>query len=119
MLSLARAMVLTTVVLLLVAIIAAQDTLSHGSGTYFAIFMFAPFVLGPAIVVWFKPIASKFTIWAMCSAFASTIYLAAGSPYRYESELAGWRVISIAMYAAIFISVIGSTIMAWTLAARS
>lgn len=119
MLNIARAMVLTTVVLLLVAMIAAHDTLSHGSGTYFATFMFVPFVLAPAIVVWFKPTAGKFTIWAVCSAFASTIYLAAGSPYSYERELIGMRVISSAMYAAIFISVVGATFMAWLIAARS
>jgi hypothetical protein len=116
----ARAMVLTTVIALLVAMIAAHDTLSHGSGTYFATFMFVPFVVMPGILVWFKPpTAGMFTIWAVCSSFASIIYLAAGSPYSYERELAGWQVIAAAMYTAIFISVVGATIMAWTLAARS
>jgi hypothetical protein len=113
----ARAMVLTTVIALITAMIAAHDTLSHGSGTYFATFMFVPFVVAPGILVWFKPDARSFTIWAVCSTFASTIYLAAGSPYSWERELIGWHVIAAAMYTAIFISVVGSTIMAWTLAA--
>jgi hypothetical protein len=115
----ARAMVLTTVVALITAMIAAHDTLSHGSGTYFATFMFVPFVVAPGILVWFKPAARSFTIWAVCSTFASTIYLAAGTPYSWERELIGWQVIAVAMYTAIFISVVGSTIMAWTLAARA
>lgn len=112
-------MVLTTVIALMTAMIAAQDTLSHGSGTYFATFMFVPFAIAPGILVWFKPSARSFTLWAICSGFASIIYLAAGSPYAYERELIGWRVISSAMYVAIFIAVVGSTIMAWTLAARA
>jgi hypothetical protein len=81
--------------------------------------MFMPFALAPAILVWFKPTTGKFTIWAACSAFASVIYLAAGSPYADERELVGMRVISTAMYAAIFVSVVGATIAAWTLAARA
>lgn len=115
----ARAMVLTTVVALFTAMIAAHDTLNHGSGTYFATFMFVPFVVAPGILVWFKPATRSFVIWAVCSTFASTIYLAAGSPYSWESELVGWHVIAAAMYVAIFVSVVGSTIMAWTLAASA
>ena len=115
----ARAMVLTTVVALMTAMIAAQGTLSHGSGTYFATFIVVPFIVAPGILVWFKPRAHSFGIWAVCSGFASIIYLAAGTPYSWERELAGWQVIVGAMYTAIFISVVGSTIMAWTLAAST
>lgn len=116
--NIARAMVLTTVVALMVAMIAAQRTLSHGSGTYFAVFMFVPFVLAPGILVWFKPTAGSFTIWAVCGTFASTIYFAAGSPYSYERELAGWHIVAAAMYVAVFIACVGSTIAAWSLAGR-
>lgn len=115
----ARAMVLTTVIALIVAMIAANDVLSHSSGTYFATFMFVPFVLAPGILVWFKPTTGSFVIWALCSLFASTIYFTAGDPYSFERERAGWRVIELAMYTASFISCVGSTIVAWSLAARA
>lgn len=117
--ALARGMVFTTAVLLFIAMITAHKVLSHGSGTYFATFMFVPFAMGPAILVWFRPTARSFTMWALCCAFASILYLAGASPYSYERALPYWPLISLCMDGAMFIGFVGSTIMAWTLAARS
>lgn len=99
---LARVIVLVTVVLVFTAMITAHS-LDHRSNAYFATFMFVPIVLGPAVLALFRPIARTFTIWALSSAFASTMYLLGA-----ERAL-----VSLVMYAAILTAFVGSTALAW------
>src|SRR5687768_757236 len=87
----ARGLVIATAAFLLFAIIAAASVLSHGSGTFMALLVFAPILLAPGALVWWKPQSRSLSAWAIWSFIASLSYLIGGSPYYHERQLPGWQ----------------------------
>ncbi|HSD91123.1 MAG TPA: hypothetical protein VLB44_26555 [Kofleriaceae bacterium] len=115
----ARTMVLASTVAAITAVIAADTVIDHGSGTYFALIIFTPFLLLPGLLVWLKPEARSLVLWAVWSGIGGIVYGIGGSPYRYERERVYWPWVSWSIGTAIAIAVFGSVVLAFVMAARS
>jgi hypothetical protein len=115
----ARGLVIATAASMLVAVIAAAKVLSHGSGTFGALVIFAPILVAPGALVWWKPQARFLSIWAIWSFIASVIYLIGGSPYYYERELPDWQCVQWPTWIAILFAIVGATALSFAMAAKA
>lgn len=114
-----RAFVIACGITALAAIGFATSVLSHGSGTFFARLIALPLIVAPGALVWWQPRARWFAVWGMVAAFVSILLLILGNPYRSEEELRGWSDVEATTWFTIAITVVGSTVAAFLLAARA
>jgi hypothetical protein len=115
----ARGLVIATTACLLFAIVAAAKVLSHGSGTFMALVVFAPILLLPGALVFWKPQPRFLSVWAIWSFIASVVYLIGGSPYYYERELPDWQCVQWPTWIAILITIVATTILSFAMAAKA
>ena len=114
----ARGLVIAVAVSIVFAVVAANRVLSHGSGTYYALMIFAPILLLPGVLVWWKPQPRFLAVWSIWSFISSVLYLIGGSPYYWERELPDWPPVQWATWIAIGLAVVGSADLAYMIAAR-
>jgi hypothetical protein len=115
----ARGVVIAAALSLVVAVIAGNAVLSHGSGTYAAILIFAPILLAPGALVFWRPRASFLSLWAVWSFIASLMFLLGASGYRHERALAGWQLIQWSLWIAIVLAIVGATIVSFAMTAQA
>lgn len=115
----ARGLVIAVAASILVAVVAANRVLSHGSGTYVALMIFAPVLLLPGALVWWKPQPRFLAIWSIWGFISSVLYLIGGSPYYWERELPSWPPVQWATWIAIGLAIVGSADLAYMIAART
>jgi hypothetical protein len=115
----ARGLVIAIAATLLFAIFAANRVLSHGSGTYVALVSFAPILLAPGALVWWKPQPRFLAVWSIWSFISSVIYLVGGSPYYYERELPDWPSVQWPSWIAIVLAIVGTSALAYLMAGKA
>jgi hypothetical protein len=84
-----------------------------------AILVFAPILVAPGALVWWRPRGPWLAIWAIWSFISSVTYLVAGSPYTHEREQADWLWVMWPTWIAIVLAIVGATVVAFLLAARA
>lgn len=101
-----------TVACAIAAAIAAREVLSHGSGTYVALHVFLPLLVLPGVLVWRAPRIGYIAIWSLAGLFTTMVWSVAGTPYRYERELASWSFVITPVSIAIVLVAFGAPLLA-------
>lgn len=84
-------------------VIAAHVVLAHGSGTYLALLVFLPLLVGPGVLAWFHPTAKVLAMWATSGWICTVTWWIFGDPYDYERALEHWQYIAISVSIAILL----------------
>lgn len=98
--------------------ITGHAVLRSSSGTHFALLVFLPVLLLPGLVAWRSPQPRAFWFWTAWGAVSSVIWSVAGSPYRFERELPGWRAVEVSAWTTAGIVIVGSALAAFWFSAR-